>query len=142
MSNRRTFLKAAGLGIAAASVSGLAQASVMQNEAPKTFSFQLGVASYSLRNFSQEKALDMTLRCGINRIAFKSMHLPLDSSKETIQKAVALCKQKGIALYGGGVIYMKTKDEVDQAFEYAKTAGMERLLAFRTTNCSIMWKEK
>lgn len=128
MSNRRTFLKAAGLGIAAASVSGLAQASVMQNEAPKTFSFQLGVASYSLRNFSQEEALDMTLRCGINRIAFKSMHLPLDSDKPTIQKAVELCKQKGIALYGGGVIYMKTKDEVDQAFEYAKTAGMEMII--------------
>ena len=128
MSNRRTFLKAAGLGIAAVSVPGLALASVMQSEAPKTFGFQLGVASYSLRNFSQEEALDMTLRCGINRIAFKSMHLPLDSDKATIQKAVELCKQKGITLYGGGVIYMKTKDEVDQAFEYAKTAGMEMII--------------
>ncbi len=128
MSNRRTFLKAAGLGIAAVSVPGLAPASVMQSEAPKTFGFQLGVASYSLRNFSQEEALDMTLRCGINRIAFKSMHLPLDSDKATIQKAVELCKQKGITLYGGGVIYMKTKDEVDQAFEYAKTAGMEMII--------------
>lgn len=128
MSNRRTFLKAAGLGIAAASVPGLAPASVMQNETPKTFGFQLGVASYSLRSFPLEQALDMTLRCGIDRIAFKSMHLPLDSDKATIQKAVELCKQKGIALYGGGVIYMKTKDEVDQAFEYAKTAGMEMII--------------
>ena len=128
MSNRRTFLKAAGLGIAAASVPGLAPASVMQNEALKTFGFQLGVASYSLRSFPLEQALDMTLRCGIDRIAFKSMHLPLDSDKATIQKAVELCKQKGIALYGGGVIYMKTKDEVDQAFEYAKTAGMEMII--------------
>lgn len=129
MSNRRNFLKATGLGIAAATVPGLATASVSQSETSKSeFGFQLGVASYSLREFSQEQALDMTLRCGVNQITFKSMHLPLDSNKETIQKAVALCKQKGVNLYGGGVIYMKTKAEVDQAFEYAKAAEMEMII--------------
>ncbi len=129
MANRRNFLKTTGLGIAAATLPGLATASVSKSESSKSeFGFQLGVASYSLREFSQEQALDMTLRCGINRIAFKSMHLPLDSNKETIQKAVALCKEKGITLYGGGVIYMKTKEEVDQAFAYAKAAGMEMII--------------
>lgn len=126
MANRRNFLKAAGLGIAAATVPGLANASVLQGKAKKgNFDFKLGIASYSLRKFSQEQALDMTVRCGIDRICFKSMHLPLDSTKDTIKKAVALCKEKGITLYGGGVIYMKTKADVDQAFEYAKAAGME-----------------
>lgn len=129
MTNRRNFLKAAGLGMAAVAIPGLASASVSQSEGKKsTFDFKLGVASYSLRSFSQLEALDMTLRCGINRISFKSMHLPLDSDKETILKAVALCKEKGITLYGGGVIYMKTKEEVDQAFEYAKAAGMEMII--------------
>ena len=56
------------------------------------------------------------------------MHLPLDSSDETIHKTVALCKEKGVDLYGGGVIYMKTKEEVDQAFHYAKTAEMEMII--------------
>jgi inosose dehydratase len=129
MANRRSFLKLTGLGIAAATVPGLASATVSQSESSKSaFSFQLGVASYSFREFSQEQVLDMTLRCGINRISFKSMHLPLDSNTETIKKAVALCKEKGITLYGGGVIYMKTKEEVDQAFEYAKAAGMEMII--------------
>lgn len=129
MTNRRNFLKATGIGIAAASIPGLATASVSSSVASKsTFGFQLGVASYSLRSFSQEEALDMTLRCGVNRITFKSMHLPLDSDKETIKNAVELCKQKGVTLYGGGVIYMKTKEEVDQAFEYAKNAGMEMIV--------------
>jgi len=129
MANRRNFLKITSLGIAAASVPGLATSSESKLQNSKSeFGFQLGIASYSLREFSQEQALDMTLRCGINRIAFKSMHLPLDSNKETIAKAVALCKEKGIKLYGGGVIYMKTKAEVDQAFEYAKAAGMEMII--------------
>lgn len=129
MTNRRNFIKATGLGIAAASVPGLATATASNSETSKTeFGFKLGVASYSLREFSQEQAIDMTLRCGVNQITFKSMHLPLDSDKETIKKAVALCKQKGVNLYGGGVIYMKSKAEVDQAFEYAKTAEMKMIV--------------
>lgn len=129
MTNRRNFLKATGLGIAAAAVPGLAGASVQTSVANKsTFDFELGVASYTLRKFSTEEALDMTLRCGVNRTTFKSMHLPLDSDKATIEKTVALCKEKGVALYGGGVIYMKSKEEVDQAFEYAKMAGMDMIV--------------
>ncbi len=128
MTNRRNFLKATGLGLAAATIPGVTNASVSAKREKTEFKFMLGVASYSLRNFTQEQALSMTLRCGVNRITFKSMHLPLDSDKATIDKSVALCKSKGITLYGGGVIYMKTKEEVDQAFEYAKVAGMEMII--------------
>ena len=129
MTNRRNFIKATGLGIAVASVPGLATASTSNSKASKSeFGFKLGVASYSFREFTQEQALDMTLRCGVNQITFKSMHLPLDSDKETIKKTVALCKQKGVNLYGGGVIYMKSKTDVDQAFEYAKTAEMKMIV--------------
>ena len=129
MTNRRIFLKATGLGIAAATIPGLANASVSQSRGSRsTLPVELGVASYSLREFSLEQALDMTVRCGINRMSLKSMHLPLDANKETIQKSIALCKEKGITVYGGGVIYMKTKAEVDQAFEYAKNAGMEMII--------------
>jgi len=129
MANRRNFLKIAGVGIAAAAIPGFVNATVSPTVSAKSAKvFQLGVASYSLRSFSQEEALDMTLRCGVNRITFKSMHLALDSDKETIKKAVSLCKEKGVALYGGGVIYMKSKEQVDQAFEYAKTAEMEMIV--------------
>lgn len=129
MTNRRNFLKATGLGIAAAAVPGLAKASVQAAKANKSkFEFEFGVASYTLRKFTTEEALDMTLRCGVNRITFKSMHLPLDSDKAAIEKAVALCNEKGVSLYGGGVIYMKSKEQVDQAFEYAKMAGMDMIV--------------
>lgn len=129
MANRRNFLKVAGIGIAATAVPGFAKASVSVAEGNKgKFDFQLGVASYTLRKFSTEDALNMTLRCGINRICFKSMHLPLDSDKATIEKTLALCKEKGVTLYGGGVITMKTKEQADEAFAYAKAAGMEMIV--------------
>ncbi|MFW6277109.1 MAG: sugar phosphate isomerase/epimerase family protein [Prolixibacteraceae bacterium] len=130
MANRRNFIKAAGLGLAASAIPGIinASGSVAGRKKKNKYDFDLGIASYSLRQFSREEALEMAQRCGVNKMTFKSMHLPLDSSKEEIKKAVAQCKEKGIDLYGGGVIYMKNKDQVDQAFEYAKTAGMDMIV--------------
>ncbi len=129
MTDRRNFLKTAGIGVAVAALPGVSSASASPARGKKSGQgIKLGVASYSLRKFSREEALEMTRRCGVNRIAFKSMHLPLDSDRETIMKAVAECKEKGITLYGAGVIYMKTKEDVDQAFEYARTAGLEIII--------------
>jgi sugar phosphate isomerase/epimerase len=129
MTNRRNFLKAAGIGMAAAAVPGLANAVSGNAEVNNGKSdIKLGVASYSLRKFSTEEALDMTVRCGVNRITFKDMHLPLDSDEETIKKTVELCRKKGVTLYGAGVVYMRSTGDVDQAFEYAKTAGLEMII--------------
>lgn len=129
MTNRRNFLKATGIGVAVAAVPGLANASVSMAEGKKSkFDFELGVASYTLRKFTTEQALDMTLRCGVNRITFKSMHLPLDSGIASIINTLKLCEKKGVTLYGAGVITMKTKDDADQAFEYAKEAKLDMII--------------
>lgn len=129
MTDRRVFLKTAGMGMAAAAVPGIAKASILPTREKKSNSdIKLGVASYTLRKFSQEKALDMTLRCGVNRITFKSMHLPLDSGQVSIKAALELCRKKGVTLYGGGVITMRTKEDADQAFDYARAAGMEMII--------------
>ena len=127
MANRRNFLKVAAIGITAANIP-LNSFAISGNQNGEKFSFKLGVASYTLRKFSTEQSLDMTLRCGVNRITFKSMHLPLDASDETIKNTVALCKQKGVQLYGCGVVTMKTKADVDQAFHYASVAGMDMII--------------
>ncbi len=126
MTNRRVFLKSAGLGMAAVSVSGIAKASGSFTPGDKkpVSELKLGVASYTLRAFTQEQALDMTVRCGVHRITFKSMHLPLDSDQATMEATLALCKEKGVTLYGAGVINLRTKEEVDQAFDYARAAKL------------------
>lgn len=127
---RREFLKISGLVIAAASVPGIAEAAsvIPMPEKKGKFLFSLGVASYSLRKFPVDKALEMTVRLGINKISFKDFHLKLNADKDTITKTVALCNEKGVELYSGGVIYMRSKADVDQAFEYAKAAGMKLII--------------
>jgi hypothetical protein len=71
----------------------------------------------------------MCRRVGLNHICLKSFHLPLEATAGEITAAVAKVRQAGIQLYGGGVISMKTDAEVDHAFQYAKTAGMKRIIA-------------
>jgi sugar phosphate isomerase/epimerase len=67
----------------------------------------------------------MTKRVGLKYICFKSIHLPLDSTPAQIQAVVAKVNEAGLMLYGGGVIYMTNEDQVHNAFDYAKAAGMK-----------------
>lgn len=89
---------------------------------------KLGLASYSLRAFSLEETLKITKKIGLKYIALKSMHLPLDSDADAIKKAVGQVKRSGITLYGAGVVKMNTQADVDQAFAYAKAAGMKTII--------------
>ncbi|CAM3535629.1 sugar phosphate isomerase/epimerase family protein [Zobellia roscoffensis] len=144
--NRRNFLKrtsAGVLGVGALTFPGLVHAAATGEKTNVLKSdMKLGVASYTLREFTREKALDMTLRCGLKRITFKSMHLPLDSGAHTIKSAVAECKEKGVDFYGAGVIYMKSKEEVDQAFEYAKMAELDMIVGVPTHDLLDYVEEK
>ncbi|MCX5637577.1 MAG: sugar phosphate isomerase/epimerase [Planctomycetota bacterium] len=90
--------------------------------------FELGLASYTLRNFKLDQTLAMTRRVGLKYIALKSVHLPLESTKAEIEAVAAKVKEAGLELYGGGVIYMKNETEVNQAFDYAKAAGMKLII--------------
>lgn len=90
--------------------------------------FELGLASYTLRKFDLDKTLELTKRVGLKHIAFKEMHLPLDSSAEQIRAAAAKTKAAGLDLYGCGVVYMADEAAVNRAFEHAKTAGMRIII--------------
>ncbi|MCH9021533.1 MAG: sugar phosphate isomerase/epimerase [Planctomycetes bacterium] len=130
--NRREFFVSAGLGAAAvAGASGAAVAAEkvrVRGRLGKKKKFKFGLASYSLRKFSLEDALKMSQQVGLEHIALKSFHLPMESSESEIDAVAAKVKAAGIRLYGGGVIKMKSTAEVENAFKYAKRAGMKTII--------------
>ena len=107
----------------------LATAADSEQDASKKPPFELGLASYTLRKFPLDETLAMTKRVGLEYICFKSFHLALDSTPEQIAQTVAKVEEAGLKLYGGGVIKMGSPADVDQAFEYAKAAGMTTIVA-------------
>lgn len=128
---RRDFIKAAGLAAGAALTApaeiGAAPPRSSGNllrDAKSSVPFKLGLASYTFRAFGLDEAVAMTLRLGLEAIALKSVHLALDSSPEVIGTAAAKVRAAGLDLYGCGVVYMKSEDEIRQAFDYARAAGI------------------
>lgn len=126
-SSRRNFLKLSGAGLLATQAPTVFAGNVAGNRKPHTkhVPFQLGIASYTLREFSLEETIKMTQRLEIPNLCLKSMHMPLELTPQEVKAEAAKVKAAGINLYGGGVIYMKTLKEVDHAFAYAKNAGMK-----------------
>ncbi|MCE5249653.1 sugar phosphate isomerase/epimerase [bacterium] len=128
---RRKFCLSAGIGLTAASAAGIPDASAQGG--PQTVKdgfkrLKLGMASYTFRKFSLDDTLAMTKRLGLEYIAFKSFHLALDSTVDQIKAAASKTREAGLDLYGCGVVYMTNENEVNQAFEYAKTAGMSIII--------------
>lgn len=127
---RNQFLKLLGLSATA----GLGTLSGVSAEQSKSHGIQaasklnLGLASYTLRKFNLDDVIKISKRLGLTSIALKSMHMPLESSAEDIKGMAGKIRNAGLNLYGAGVIYMKTKDEVQNAFDYASHAGLETII--------------
>ncbi len=128
---RREFFQLAGVGAAAVSVSipmiGCAESN-QQTRKDGYMRLKLGMASYTFRKFNLEDTLAMTKKLGLQRIALKSFHLPLESSEDEIRAVAAKAKEAGLTLYGCGVVYMENEDEVHRAFDYAQAADMEIII--------------
>jgi sugar phosphate isomerase/epimerase len=135
--SRRSFVKLGAL--TALSTAAGAQDSSKSRKKKK---ITLGMASYTLRAFPREEALKMTQRVGLSYIAFKSFHLKMDATKEEIDLAVKQVKDHGLKLYGGGVIYMKDKQQVEQAFNYARLAGMKVIIGVPNHDLLDLVEEK
>lgn len=123
--SRRNFLRIAGAGAVAAQAPSLLALNQPSPVKGTGIPFQLGIASYTFREFSLEETIEMTSRLDIKNLCLKSMHMPLNSTPEEIKSMAAKVREAGIDLYGGGVIYMNNADEVENAFAYAAYAGMK-----------------
>jgi sugar phosphate isomerase/epimerase len=125
--SRRRFFEASLAVAGAAVLSGPAEGAAAPQPKRKAV-LKLGLASYTFRKFDLDKTLAMTRRVGLDYICLKSFHLPLDSKPDQIAAVAAKAKQAGLTLYSGGVINLQKQAEIDQAFDYAKAAGMTLII--------------
>ena len=130
--NRRRFLQTAGLATAALALGKAEHAAVAAEATPEKkkwpYPFQLGLASFTTRSLSLEKTLEICQRLDLKQLCLKSGHLPLDASPEKIAAVAQQVQAAGVVLYGCGVVYMKTAEEVARTFAYAKAAGIRTIV--------------
>lgn len=97
--------------------------------APDSFEqFNVGMAGYTFVNFDLDKTLEIMDKCDVKYLCIKDFHLPLKSTDEEIAAFHAKLKTKGVTGYAVGPIYMRSRDEVDNAFEYAKRVGVKLIV--------------
>ena len=130
MSSRRNFIRNTTLGLAAASVIPLVNKgeSLHLGVPESSKDLPVGIADYTFLNIDIPQSIQMMQRLDIHLMSIKDFHLPYDSTKEKIDEVVKQYKDGGINIYAVGVIYMKTKEDVDQAFEYAKNTGVSLIV--------------
>jgi inosose dehydratase len=129
MNTRRQFLKLAGTGVLAAGASSLNASSYIQVTADKAVNtFSLGMAGYTFREFTVDQTIAMMKRIGVTNLSLKDFHMPMNSTQDQINAVIGKFKSAGINVYTVGVVYMKTQESVDQAFEYAKMAGVKMIV--------------
>ncbi len=119
---RRQMISSAGLVAAAVARPAASQA------APAAF--QLGIATYSLREFQRGLAIRMIQQLGVTRVSVKDFHLPYTSTAAEIARAVGDFHKAGLTIVSGGNTDMKSSDPADlrKYFEYAKACGMPMLV--------------
>lgn len=143
---RRSFLTAAATGIAGAAV-GIASAPAMLEAAARTSShtaarraaqgaasvatgIKLGVASYSLREFPLDKALEMIKSLRTPYVNFKSVHVPYEKTPAELAELRKKVEAAGFQIVGGGTITFDkdTDADVEKYFAYARNAGMPTIV--------------
>lgn len=128
MNTRRSFLKST-VGSMVLAGPAFASAPSLDNRRPVGEDlFKLGIAGYSFVHFKLEQALEMTKKVDVHYLCIKDFHLPFNSSDEQIAAFHATLKNSGVTGYAVGPIYMKTTEEIDNGFNYAKRVGVKLIV--------------
>ena len=124
--SRRNFLRSSAL--AAPALHALAQP---RAETSKPSPINLGMCSYTFRNFTRDQMIPYLKQLRIDELNAKDAkdHLPTDPQQEAA--AVADYKANSIRLHAAGAIYFRsnTDDAVRAQFEYVKRAGISVIVA-------------
>jgi sugar phosphate isomerase/epimerase len=143
--SRRDFVQSgvllASAFAATGSVPTLAQAPTARKE---SFPIQLGIASYTFRNFDRATMIGYLKQLGIHDLNVKDVknHLPADPLEEA--RALADYAAAGIKLHAAGAIYFAKDEDADirAKFEYCKRAGIGVIVAGDPTPATLPRLEK
>jgi len=91
-------------------------------------SFKLGMAGYTFVKFDLETTLKTLQRCDVHYLCIKDFHLPVESTAEEIEAFHKKCADYGVTGYAVGPLYMKSKEDIDKYFDYAKRVGVKLIV--------------
>jgi sugar phosphate isomerase/epimerase len=127
-------MKIAGMGMLAAGITP-AFASVGEEKKKPAAArvkpvnpFGIGIAGYTFFQVPVDRAIEIMQKVGVTNLSLKDVYLPLNSTQEKITEVMEKFRTAGITVYTLGVIYMKSSQAVDQAFEYARMAGVKMIV--------------
>jgi sugar phosphate isomerase/epimerase len=130
--SRRNFVQSGALFAAAcAASSAVPSLAEPAHASGKPSPIQLGVASYTFRNFTRAQMIGFLKQIKVDGLNLKNVkdHLPDDPQEEA--KALGDYAAAGIKLHAAGAIYFpKDEDEdIRNKFEYCKRAGIGVIVA-------------
>lgn len=125
-SNRRRFLSATGVSVAAlASLNARRAWGIPNRAAPR---LQLGIQLYSLREFPLTQALEHAAKIGFKQVEFYSGMLPTNASPETIRQTRKQVSDLGMTISSHGVNHIGTDRKANEnLFEFAKALGVKSI---------------
>lgn len=95
---------------------------------PQIKNLKLGIAGYSFVKFNLDQSLAMMKRMDVRYLCIKDFHLPLDSTDSEIDAFHKKLAASNVTGYAVGPLYMKTKEEIDRAFEYCKKVSVDLMI--------------
>jgi inosose dehydratase len=128
MDNRRGFIKKGILGVVAGSALSIPNAMAAAQNDKKQDTFKLGIAGYSFVHFDLAQSLEMMKKADVRYLCIKDFHLPFNSTAEQIAAFHAQLKAANVTGYAVGPIYTRTREEMDNAFDYAKRVGVDMVV--------------
>jgi len=125
---QKSLLAGSSLFILPSVVNASAKEESIKTSNPQIKDLKLGIAGYSFVKFNLDQSLAMMQRMDVRYLCIKDFHLPLDSTEAEIDafhKKLAASNVKGYAV---GPLYMKTKEDIDRAFEYCKRVSVDLII--------------
>jgi sugar phosphate isomerase/epimerase len=126
--HRRQFLTAAAAGLA--TLPAVAHAAQPKKQPDPFGGFNVGVQSYTFREFNLEQCLVQTQKLGLRYIELYRGHVPTNATPGQIQAVLNLCRQYQVTPVGFGVENFTASPTANRRlFEFGRALGVRYLSA-------------